>query len=136
MALLLELYSLMNNIITKTENNKRTILGIILAIIGISAGGLLKVVLNLNSNTISIIISVLSIVLMLNVSRCYRSINKDMLLIIVFYTLTLFYALISNRGFSDSHGLLYQLFYFVEILVIWNIKKIKHQKFIGGIPCL
>ena len=121
----------MNNIMTKTENNKRTIFGIILAIIGISAGGLLKVVFNLNSNSISIIISALSIVLMLNISRCYRLINKDMLLIIGFYALTLFYALISNRGFSDSHGMLYQLFYFVEILVIWNIKKIDHHKFIG-----
>lgn len=128
---ILEIISLMNNNQTNAENSKRTMLGIILAIIGISAGGLVKVVFNLTSNTISIAISVMSVVLMLNTLRHYRAFSRDMGWIVGFYALTLFYALLSNRGFSDAHGLLYQLFYFAQILVLWNAKRIDHTKFIS-----
>ena len=120
----------MSNNRTNAENSKRTEIGIILAIIGISAGGLIKVVFNLNSNTISVAVSVLSLVLMFNMSRCYRAFNSDMKWIVGFYVLTLLYAWLSNRGFSDAHGMLYQLFYFAQILLLWNSNRIDHEKFI------
>lgn len=123
--------SLMNNNQIREENSMRTMLGVILAFVGISAGGLLKVVFNLNSNAISIAVSAMSVVLMLNVSRRYKAFSRDMAWIIGFYALTLFYALLSSRGFSDAHGMLYQLFYFAQIIVLWNAKKINHEKFIS-----
>lgn len=112
------------------ERNIQATIGAILAIFGISAVGLLKIVLNQNSNLLSVGVSVLSVGLMLNITRYYRAITADMLCILGFYLLTLFYALISNRGFSDAHGMLYQLFYFVQIVVLWNVKKLNPTTFV------
>lgn len=123
----------MNDYQVGAENNRRTMLGVILAVLGISAVGLIKVVLNLESNAISIGVSALSVVLMLNLSRMYRAFTRDMVWIVGFYVLTLSYALLSDRGFSEAHGMLYQLFYFAQILVLWNAKDIDQEKFVSYI---
>ncbi len=113
------------------KNSVRTTIGLVLAVMGISAIGLIKVVLNQSNNILSIGVSVASIVLMLNITRYFnRLFVADIKWVSAFYALTLLYALFSDRGFSDAHGMLYQLFYFFQIIVLWNARSIDKRKFI------
>lgn len=102
-------------------------IGILLSIIGVSLGGIIKVLFNTNFSWISTLISALSILLMIDLKRVmsirYQRPTADVWAIFCYSFVTLLLALVNNRYDSGPYSVINQLVYFIQIILLWDRKK-------------
>ncbi len=118
----------------KQVTNTRQIIGLILAISGISCMGIVKVLIGVNTNTLSVIIIISSLLLTINYELLRRGIllmpYSDMGLFTLFSIVSLAYCVLSGSVDPMSHyGIVYQVFYFVQIVAVWNLQEIDERIF-------
>lgn len=108
-------------------------LGLVLCICGISLGGLLKTILGINNSMISIFIAFISIWLLfdLNNFKELRFLPKSVFFVFLYSAYTIVLALFSRAGIWESTvGIIYQLAYFLQIVLLWSVKdKFDTKKF-------
>lgn len=98
-------------------------LGIVLSIVGIPAMALIKISLNQNLSILSVMVQILSCLLLLNYRKIfyYPKINFAFFTILLYTLYTLFLAWSSDIPFmSPPVGFVYQLFYSIQIVFLWN----------------
>ncbi len=110
---------------SRNRRNYCLSIGIIFCIIGVSLGGIVKLLLKTNLTWISTFISALSIILMIDVRKLflfrYRKPNAAVLAIIIYSLITLFMAFFSSyRMAKGGYGLVNQLVYFCQIVILWD----------------
>lgn len=102
-------------------------MGILLSIIGVSLGGVIKLFFATNFSWISTLISALSILLMIDLNRMMRLKYQRPTVIVwamFFYSfITLILASLGNQYRSGPYSTINQLFYFAQIIVLWDRKK-------------
>lgn len=100
-------------------------IGIILCMIGVSLGGVVKLLLKTNFTWLSTLISALSIILMIDVQKLvmfkYRKPNKAFMAILIYSLITLFMCFFSRyRMVRGGYGFVNQLVYFCQIVILWD----------------
>lgn len=99
--------------------------GIVLAIIGISAMAMVKGLLNANLQILSSGVAVLSVILLFlgQNPRYFRVLPKSVGLIFIYSIVTLLLCLFSSTPLMTSgRGFFSQLLYFLQILFLWNAR--------------
>ena len=117
------------------NNDWRQPLGITLALVGISCMGLIKVLIGRDWSWLSILISIVSVLLLMDSrlilnGRFFRF-PKSIGFIFCFYLLTLLYCLFSDWNPMANHGIVYELFYFAQILLLWNVRDLNEEKLVN-----
>ncbi len=101
-------------------------IGIVLAIVGISCMAMVKALLGSNVRSLSFIVSGLS-VFFLAIGQDFRHLkasNKGMLLVLLYNFVTLALCLFSSVDYMEvEYGLVYQLVYFIQIYLLWNVSR-------------
>lgn len=98
-------------------------LGIVLSILGIPAMALLKISLNQDLSAFSIIIQIVSCLLLFNYHKIfsYPKLSLGFFSILLYTIYILILAAISDIPFMTSpYGFIYQLFYAIQLLFLWN----------------
>ncbi|MDD6211890.1 MAG: hypothetical protein PUB22_01875 [Clostridiales bacterium] len=109
----------------KTTNNVLLSIGIVLCIIGVSLGGIVKLIFKTNFSWISTLVSVLSVVFMLDSRRIlqfkYRRPTPLIWAIFLYSLITLIMASLTDYSFSKGpYSLINQLVYFIQIVILWD----------------
>lgn len=115
-------------ILDRKARNKhiRQAWGIVFAISGINFMGVIKVIIGSKSNYLSILISIISLLLITDYSRVIRgkilAINTEIGVSFFYSIICLIANLYGGTIDAMSHyGIVYQLFYFIQIILVWNI---------------
>lgn len=101
-------------------------LGMALCIIGVSAGGLIKVLVGVNSSSISIAIVIISTLLLLPVFsiRNLNRVSPVIFITLVYNLLILVLSCVSDVGWNVSGvGFTYQFVYFLQVLLVVGIPR-------------
>ncbi len=106
------------------KKERRIAVGLALSICGVSIGGLVKVAIGINVSWISILIILISLCALINWHGIenFNRVSKNTFFIYVYTVYTLLLAFMSNTGMMDGTvGLVYQLAYFLQIILLWGI---------------
>lgn len=101
-------------------------IGIVFALVGISCMAMVKALLGSNIRSLSFIVAGLSVVLMAigQDLRYVKAGNRDMILVFVYIITTLIMSLFSGIDIMQvEYGFIYQLVYFLQIYLLWNVRR-------------
>lgn len=109
-----------------SKNKIYSSIGIVLAVVGISCMAMVKALLGSNIRSLSFIVSGLSVIFMA-IGQDFRHIkapNKGMLLVLLYCFVTLVLCLFSSVDIMEvEYGIIYQLVYFIQIYLLWNVSR-------------
>lgn len=97
-------------------------IGVFLAYVGVSIGGLIKLLFQTNFSWISSLILILSLVFLFDYKRMlkFHIPNWPICAIFIYSIITLTLCLLSEARNQRVYGFTYQIVYFLQIVLVWN----------------